>query len=117
MTGPIEIKGEAATVDVGRREIDVVRLESNGSPWWVRAIYQIGVPSAIALYLVWTITATLNTHVRDLQDTNSLLKIHIETTQVIERTHQESERSMQRILRAICVNGARTAPDRAGCLE
>lgn len=94
---------------------------SNGMPWWVRAITFFGVPSALAMYLTWVLASAVVSEVQDtnnaLRDTNSLMKVHIESTSRMELNHQDHERALERILRAICVNGATDANERRECLQ
>jgi hypothetical protein len=30
-------------------------IKINDGPWWVQAIYKVGIPSAIAVFLIWTL--------------------------------------------------------------
>lgn len=98
-----------------------MRDETNGMPWWVKAVTLFGVPSTIALFLVYVLVNVIAGEVRktsdDVGDTNALIKAHIEASDRIERMHQENEQSMHRILRAICVNGAANQQERAGCIQ
>lgn len=92
----------------------------SGLPWWVKAIVIVGVPSAIALGLVWSDRMQLTTTVRDNQDR----LIRIET---VQSTHDSrvwtrfdelaaASRETNRILLATCVNQAATAADRERCV-
>ena len=80
-----------------------------GMPWWVKAVSIFGTTAAIAMYLVYSLPAAA--------ETNALVKAHIESANRMELNHQEHERALERILRAICVNGAENYPSRQTCLQ
>ena len=69
-----------------------------GGPWWVRLATQVGIPSVIALYLVYALVegvqASLERH-----EAAAAARIHALTV----------------IMRQICANTAETAIDRAQC--
>ncbi len=69
-------------------------------PWYISIVYKLGVPSAIAIYLVWRLTSGLPTST-DVAQVKTLLDTHVTATEskLVE---------MQMLLRAICYN---TAPD------
>lgn len=89
--------------------------ENKEYPWWVRAIYLIGIPSAIAGYLVYTLSTGVNSTV-NLINTN--LQAHQIDTSYLIKANQESQsqqRVMYNLLQQICINTARTAEDRQNC--
>jgi hypothetical protein len=80
-------------------------LLGTAAPWWLDAIYRIGVPAALALFLVWFLTQKVS---GQLDTVTSALQTHA--------TVQERERSeMKFYLRAICVNVAADDRQRAAC--
>ncbi len=91
-----------------------------GLPWWVRAIVIVGVPSAIALGLVWSDRAQLSDQVQ----TNGILLRQIDSearahdARVLLRFEELSTVTSEtnRILIAACVNEARTAEARERCV-
>lgn len=66
-----------------------------GLPWWVRAATLLGVPSLIALYLLWFLTSTV--------------------TAKLDR-HMGDELRSHALLRQICLNTARTPGDARACI-
>ena len=86
-------------------------------PWWVAAISTFGVPAAIAMYLVYVLTTgqtqALNTVAGKLDATDK------KTAAIADIVRQELVMSNARIegyLRILCVNGAKTQPERNACL-
>lgn len=70
--------------------------EVNGSgPWWVRATYMLGVPAAIAVFLIYFVTSVLSGEIRGLRDD--------------VRTHMREQSVLIFYLQAICRNGATDA--------
>lgn len=80
----------------------------SGGPWWMRAIYQVGVPSAIAIYLVYNLTSTMPTKAEVLA-LNDQLKTHVSST-----ITDLSE--IKRVLTVTCVNAAGSDEKRRQCL-
>jgi hypothetical protein len=83
------------------------------SPWWVGAVYKIGIPSAIALYLVYALV-----QVALFANSDSQQKHIAETTaqtQLLKDTKDSSFRT-EGYLRLICVRLSKTDADRATCL-
>lgn len=91
-----------------------------GLPWWVRAVVIVGVPSAIALGLVWSDRIQLASQV----ETNGGLLLQIQTegkahdTRVLQRFEELGQKSTEtnRILLAGCVNDAKTIEARERCV-
>lgn len=75
--------------------------ENAHGPAWLQATLRLGVPAAIAVYLVWTLTQNLSADLQALQGTVS--------------THVIDTRDTLRVLRAICINTAKTEAERANC--
>ena len=65
-------------------------------PIWARIIYKYGVPSAIALFLVWIVATQLLAAVRDIQD--SLRRVE---TGIHDHSYQTNF-----YMRATCINTA-----------
>lgn len=82
----------------------------NKQPWWVNPIYKFGVPSVLAIFLVWFLTV----QVRDkLENIDNKLDNHINVFNPIIRQNDQ----MLVILRQICVNSATTNYERGQCLQ
>lgn len=79
----------------------------NGSPWWVKAIYQFGVPAGIAMFLVYRLTVGLPT-AADVAEVKSTLAVHVSQT-------NEELVDIRLLLRAICFNTADNEKSRAAC--
>ena len=86
-------------------------------PWQVRAIGIFGVPSAIALYLVYTLASDI----RPLTAAVERVAVQMEATNVamvraLAQTQSEYL-ALRRILTAQCINASQSNEDRRRCLE
>jgi hypothetical protein len=79
-------------------------------PWWVNAIYKVGVPTAIACYLVWFLTSRVQTNL-------DIIQIAITKHVSDQTTSMEYNRQALNILRTMCVNAAKTDDARTECLK
>jgi hypothetical protein len=92
----------------------------SGLPWWVKAVVIVGVPSAIALGLVWSDRVQLSTNVREngalMHKLDSGASAH--DARVTGRFDDLSMRVQEsnRILLAQCVNEAKTPEARERCV-
>jgi len=92
----------------------------SGLPWWVKAVVIVGVPSAIALGLVWSDRVQLAHSVTNngilLHDLKSGAQLH--DAKVTNRFDDLSSRVREsnRILLAQCVNEAKTPEARERCI-
>ena len=92
----------------------------SGFPWWVKAVVVVGVPSAIALGLVWSDRAQLSDAVYYNKAVLSGMVV-TDTAHDLRVTEKFNELSRQtqetnRILMAGCVNDAKTENERNRCL-
>jgi hypothetical protein len=102
-------------------------LSTSELPAWLRAAGVLGVPSMIALFLVWTLTTAFTGRLATLEQSmraqTELLRQVLAASQARQldadhvREHfDESLRSLTGILRSTCVNAASTDQARARCL-
>ena len=121
MTAPVEVKAKSATLGIGRREVDVVQVEANGMPWWVKAIVQIGIWPSIVIGLIWFVTMIIGTRIESaaagVEKANNLLQIHIETMNRTEVQRQIHEQRVLRVLIQQCINSGASSQARAGCVQ
>lgn len=83
---------------------------SNDTPWWVTTIYKIGVPTAIAIYLVYILAAKVLVH---LEAVDNNVMTHISKQDI----HYINQEKQLQLLRFICAQGAKNATDRRQCFE
>lgn len=94
---------------VRKREDDDGIGPTNGSaPWYVKAIGVVGVPAAIALYLVYYLTNVAPTKA-EVMVLGDQLKVHVSST-------SSDLTDIKRILIASCVNAGHTDVERLRCL-
>lgn len=99
---------------LGRREGDPTL---DGMPWWVKAIGLVGVPSAIALYLIW---ALVNAVIPTVVQMQQMLSDHMKAQ---ERMREEQSLTNTRtdtiikVLRITCINQAKDDVSRERCLQ
>lgn len=99
----------------GRRVSDLGGID--GMPWQVKAIGIIGVPSAIAIYLVFSIVQGVVPAIANVQTTtNSLVIAMNEMTKDHTAVRIQNE-NMFRVLQATCVNAAKTNEERERCFR
>jgi hypothetical protein len=86
-------------------------LPNSNGPWYTRFIAQVGIPSAIALYLVYFLTSQLlgavETHA---QESRTSIAQH-------SASSDELLRQILSVSRQICLNTAETDSARSGCLR
>jgi len=70
----------------------------NGMPMWMKFISWVGVPSSIAIYLVWFLTTTVLGAISSHND-----------------DHAGEMRVLTSVMQQICANTAETSTDRARC--
>lgn len=96
----------------------------SGVPWHVKAILTLGVPSAIALFLVWIFAMRVATTVEALPRIEGKVDASIEAiknlTEAISKTatetHEHGARS-EKLIEILCVQGATTREERRDCLN
>ena len=92
-----------------------------GLPVWARVVAFIGVPSAISIFLIYVIMETvvgdLATTRRIVEANAQLLQVHTEVTLGNARSLEENTVLLQRYLRMICLNTAKTDADRSNCVS
>lgn len=97
--------------------ISKVVKSSDSLPWWVSAIYKVGVPTAIACYLVWFLTQRVQTDLdaatQQLNNMQTLMAAHVTTQEQSLKVSQEILKAM----RKICVNTSDTKADRDECVQ
>lgn len=79
-------------------------------PWWVSTVYKIGVPTAIACYLVYILANKVQT---GIEATNEALAAHIHQ----EEMHFNNEQKQLQLLRTICANAATDRNERNECFK
>ncbi len=92
----------------------------SGLPWWIKAVVIVGVPSAIALGLVWSDRMQLRDTVfangavlREMRVTDAAHSVRMEEG---FRLLDDKTTETNRILLAQCVNNARTSEQRERCV-
>jgi hypothetical protein len=80
-------------------------------------LLKYGVASAIAVYLVYTLTTGIG---HDVRVSTELLQRHVDATASLQRTIEADERwhaTMVDVMRQLCVNSAKTYQERAACFQ
>jgi hypothetical protein len=107
---------------------DSVNVNGNGNgnplaglPPWARFVAVVGVPSAIAVYLIWVTTSSLSMRVEMINDR---LSQHAEVTsgasarlnEFVQADEQYS-RVVLELMQRICLNTASNETERSACLS
>lgn len=105
--------------DLERRTSYPMNVNGNGNgvthllPIWMRAIATLGVPSAIAIFLVWVGSNEVPKIQRQTQvNTEALVQLQEHTRQI-----QETNAAIYRMLQRLCSNTAKTDDERSRCFE
>lgn len=91
--------------------------DTDGMPWQVKALGFIGVPSAIALYLVYSLVSGITPAVLSMQSTMSTLVISMNNIALDHAAAKQQNEQILRVLRASCVNSATDNEARERCLR
>lgn len=90
------------------------RSSDNGFPWWIKAITTIGVPSAIALFLVWFVTTQVRDNISNIREN---LNLHAESSIKMMHASEYQDDKLYRLLQRICANSAKTNTERVECFR
>lgn len=85
----------------------------HGLPTWVRSIALVGVPSAIALYLVYVLASFATVGLADL---NRQMDAHADAMIRHDADAKGQLEALTRVLLRICINTAQSPEDRQRCL-
>lgn len=89
----------------------------NSMPWQIKAIGLIGVPSAIAIYLVLSLDQGIRADNRTLRES---LNYHTQQTEVSRVQNEKILNTLESIKRSqdrTCANTAKTYADRSECFR
>lgn len=82
---------------------------------WFEAIVKLGVPAAIAMFLIWVLTGVLMADVRATKGDVATVKADVAAMHDEQRARIAIDRDTLRVLVSICVSIARTESERANC--
>lgn len=92
----------------------------DGMPWWVKAITFFGVPSAIAMYLVYILANNISGSIHSISNTllehNSMTAALVRQIEEEHSTYRLDSSTVRRILLANCVNSATSEMERNRCV-
>ena len=84
---------------------------------YIKLILQVGVPAAIACFLVWVISTQV---VAEVRQTRTLLESHTAATSALVGSFDRQERLLEvirDISRQACVNQAKTSSGAQSCFD
>jgi hypothetical protein len=84
-----------------------------GLPLWARVVALVGIPGAIALFLVYMGAQTLPSIQRELQT----LRFAYEKSQDLQREMIARQTEIIRLMQRVCSNTARNDQERARCFD
>jgi hypothetical protein len=91
----------------------------SGMPWWVKAVFLVGVPSAIALGLTWQSAFVLGGRVEDngkaLTAIHSEARLHDQSVSARFQYLSQQTEETNRILVATCMNQSKDDAQRDRC--
>jgi hypothetical protein len=86
-------------------------------PWQVKAIATIGIPAAIAIYLVFILANRIESSVLSVQ--GELQRHAVDSSYMIKQNDSfiNQLNSIKQIMQQTCANTARTSEDRRNCFR
>jgi len=84
-----------------------------GLPQWARVIAMVGIPGAIALFLVWVGSQSLP----EIKTELIAYRVEAERVRTTMQTQATQEEQIYRILQRICSEVAKTDEGRARCFD
>lgn len=115
MTARVEDDDDMDRRQVMRRTTDAINTD--GVPWQVKAAVMLGVPSVIALYLVYALVSGIVPAILSMQTTMSNLVAAQGTIAADHQAAKQQNEQILRVLRAGCVNAAMDNQQRERCLQ
>lgn len=86
-------------------------------PWQIKAVGLVGVPSAIAIYLVYTLASGIVPAMQEMSRTQNSILIAMTTLSMDHATSRSQNDSILRVLRTTCSNNAQTMDARERCQQ
>jgi len=83
---------------------------ANGMPWWLKAIYTLGIPSALATYLVYFLVTTVIGNQRKMEENLNLLSADYAYT-------VKSMQKLEFLMERICSNTTKNQQERNNCFQ
>lgn len=111
-----------------REPLPPIPVDVQGLPSWLKAAVYLGVPSVIALFLVYVLTTAIAGRVQDIERTQALQQQTIESISKAMTAEQSSDadtrthfddglRRLEQLLRYTCVAAAERDSQKADCLR
>lgn len=88
------------------------RRREDNTPWWIGSIIKLGVPAAIALFLIWFIVSTISPSITFIKEN---LVLHADSATRVGREIHEQNEKLMKVLQQICMNSAKNNQERNGC--
>ena len=85
----------------------------SGLPWWAKVIGIVGIPGAISMFTVVTITNALP----GLQTELISLRLEAERTRLLYQANVAAAEETRRLLQRICTRISRTDEERSQCFD
>ena len=79
-------------------------------PWWVGPVYKFGIPSAIAVFLIWFLAVQVKAELAEIKELTKSNQTQINQFTI---TNQRT----LRILQQICINSSSTNEERVQCFQ
>lgn len=90
------------------------KSQLDGLPMLAKVAAVVGVPSAIALYLVWVITAGV-ANAQQVHSLDTKIDLHVARNEVMSVEQTKQLEAQTRLLRLMCVSIAKTEAVRVEC--
>lgn len=98
-----------------------LRPPRSAEPLWLQVLYKFGVPSAIAIYLVWFMSNTVAPGVKaieiKLDQHIEMNRAAAEQTQNLLRRQEAQQDIVIDLLKQTCVQNGKSSEDRRACYD
>lgn len=96
--------------------VTTVKSQLDGLPMLAKVAAVVGVPSAIAMYLVWTLTSSVASAAQ-AERIATEVHAHITRTEVLSAEREKQLEAQIRLLRLMCQSVAKTESVRVACSQ
>ena len=96
--------------------VTAVKSQLDGLPMLAKVAAVVGVPSAIAMYLVWVLTSGVASAAQ-MEAVRQAVDIHNARAEVISAEYERQLETQTRLLRLMCQSVAKTEAVRVACSQ
>ena len=92
-------------------------MARNSDPMWLRATVMLGVPAAIALFLVWFITAQVGANIHNIEVAQQQFAVEQAKSSAVQLQIQTQLATLTGVMRMVCYNTSKNDAQRDACFS